>query len=198
MGLLQKIKTLIHNRKDPKRIFIGSKHIIEHAFTIAGVDYYQFADTFNVPYERGLMALAVYEETRMKCSKEYLEKHVKAVREVLHGSETINVFRIEQLNEQLNERLELVCDTDLLYKLASVAFFDENENPATYEPEYADKKIAFWKQHKGVADFFFQKPLIELIPFLRSADFDLNTYSQLSRELNKIHLERLQLFSSKS
>ena len=143
------------------------------------------------------MALAIYEETRMKCSREYLTKHVEVCRELLH-SPKVDIFKINQLNEQLNERLTLILDTDLLYKLASIVYFDSKENPALYEPDYCQKKIEIWKQHKGVADFFLQKPLLELIPYLENVDFDLATYSQINKELNDLHLERLQACSSKS
>ena len=190
MSLLQKIRTWNHNRKDPKKVFPRQKHIINEAFSIAGVEYYQFNDVFNLPYERGLMALAIYEETRMRCSREYLAKHVDTIRKILN-SEKINLFSINQLNEQMSERLNLALDVDLLYRLASVVFFDKNENPTIYEPEYCQKKIEFWKKHKGVADFFLQMPLLELIPFLQNADFDLSTYSQMNQELNKIHSDRL-------
>ena len=198
MGLLQKIKSWRHNRsKDVKRLFPNQRHIIEPAFKIAGVQYYRFDDVFQIPYERGLMALAVYEETRMKCSREYLTKHVEVTRELLRSNK-VDIFKINQLNEQLGERLNLVLDTDLLYKLASIVYFDEKENPAIYETDYCSKKIEFWKAHKGVADFFLQKPLLELIPYLENVDFDLNTYSVLNKELNDLHQERLQAYSSKS
>jgi len=198
MALLQKFKTWRHNHTtDVKRLFPGQKHIIEPAFEIAGIQYFRFNDVFQIPYERGLMALAIYEETRMKCSREYLTKHVEVCRELLH-SPKVDIFKINQLNEQLNERLTLILDTDLLYKLASIVYFDSKENPALYEPDYCRKKIELWKQHKGVADFFLQKPLLELIPYLENVDFDLATYSQINKELNDLHLERLQACSSKS
>jgi hypothetical protein len=192
MELLQKIKTWKHNRKNPKKLFPNQKHLIDYAFTAGGVDYYQFNDTFSLPYERGLMALAVYEESRMRCSREYLERHVKTVRETLKSNK-IDIFKINQLNEQMSERLNLVIDVDLLYKLASIVFFDKKENPAIYEPDYCKEKIEFWKRHKGVADFFLQKPITELIPFLKSAGIDLNEYSRLNTELNRLHSERLSM-----
>ena len=192
MKLLQKIKTWSHNRKDPKKLFPNQKHLIEYAFTVGGVDYYQFNDTFNQPYERALFALAVYEETRMRCSREYLEKHVQVVRELLK-SDKIDIFKINMLNEQMSERLNLTLDVDLLYKLASIVFFDKKENPNIYELDYCNQKIEFWKQHKGVADFFLQKPIIELIPFLKSVETDLDEYSLLNTNLNKIHSENLSM-----
>jgi len=195
MNIGQKISTWSHNRRDPKKVFPNQQHIIEHAFTVAGIDYYRFSDVFNLPYERGLMALAVYEETRMRCSREYLEKHVEVVRDLLHAKK-IDIFKLNQLNEQMTERLRLHLDTDLLYKLASIVFFDKNENPVIYEPEYCSKKIDFWRKHKGVADFFLSKPLQELMPFLKSVDFDLNSYSELVKDLNGIHSDRLQACNS--
>jgi hypothetical protein len=196
-NIQQTIKTWKHKRKDTKRVFPNSNHIITHAFTIAGVDYYQFDDTFNLPYERGLMALAIYEETRMNCNREYLEAHAEAMHDLLHSNK-VDIYKINQLNEQMKERLNISFNTSLLYKLASVVFFDKKENPSLYEPEYCEKKIAFWKEHKGVTDFFLQKPLVDLIPFLQNVDFDLETYSEMIDKLDKIHLERFRLLKSKS
>lgn len=196
--LIQKIRVWKHNRKDPKKVFPASNHIITHAFSVAGTDYYQFNDVFNLPFERGLMALAIYEETRMSCSKEYLQKHVEVVREILHpNGRSIDIYKLNQLNEQLSERLSFSFDTNLLYKLASVVFFDKNENPSLYEPEYCNKKIEFWKKNKGITDFFLQKPIVELIPFLKNVEFDLEAYSIAIDQINKIHSERFQLSKSK-
>jgi hypothetical protein len=179
-----------------KKHFPDQKHVIEFAFDIAGVGYYRFNDVFSLPYERGLMAIAIYEETRMKCSREYLLQHVQAMESILH-EKSIDVFKINQLNEQLRERLTLSLDVDLLYKLASVVFFDKKENPCLYDADYNLQKIAFWQQHKGVKDFFLQTPVQELMPFLQSSDFDLESYSEVNRQLNQIHSERLRLLSSR-
>lgn len=184
-------------RKSTKNIFPEQKHMIEFAFEVAGMKYYQFDDVFNLPYERGLMALAVYEEVRMRCSREYLQKHVEACRKILHDNK-IDIYKLNALNEQMSDRLDLAIDTDLLYKLASVVYFDKNENPAVYEPEYCNKKIAFWRGNKDVNAFFLQKPLVELIPFLKDVDFDLNTYSEMVEATNKIHSEILQASVSKN
>lgn len=190
------MKLKIFKRKD-KSVFPNQKHIIDFAFEINGVKYYQFNDTFNLPYERGLMALAVYEEVRMRCSREYLEKHVEACRTLLHDAK-IDIFKLNALNEQLQDRLNLITDTDLLYKLASVVFFDKNENPTLYEQDYCKKKIDLWKKHKDVSSFFLQKPLVELIPFLKDVDFDLQSYSEAVERTNNIHSKILQVSTSKN
>ena len=190
MGFLDKIMN-----KGTKKIFPGQKFVIDFAFEVGGIKYYQLNDVYNMPYERGLMALAIYEETRMKCSREYLTKHVDAIRSLLHEKK-IDIYKINALNEQMSQRLDFSLDTDLLYKLASVVYFDKNENPAIYEPDYCAKKIEHRKKHKGTKDFFLQKPLQELIPFLKSVDFDLETYSQAIEQINEIHLENLSVCTS--
>lgn len=171
------------------------KYRIEYAFTCGGTKYYRFADITNLPYERGLMALHVYNEVDMRCSRQFLLHYADTIDKLLH-EQKIDIFKINQINEILKQRLTLTTDTDLLYKLASVCFFDKTENPAVYEPDYAEKKIAKWRKDKGARDFFLQKPLLELMPFLQSVDTDLDTYSSMCDELNKIHSECLRIASS--
>lgn len=180
-----------------KKYFPEQKHVIEFAFEIAGVKYFQFNDVFTMPYERGLQAIAIYEETRMRCDREYLLEHCRVVAELLRDQKKLDIFKINALNEQMKVRLDLVLDVDLLYKLASVVYFDKNENPVLYDADYNLKKIAFWKKHRGVKDFFLQTPVNELIPFLNMSDFDLESYSKLNEGLNKIHSERLRTLISK-
>ncbi|MBR3647116.1 MAG: hypothetical protein IKN59_01835 [Paludibacteraceae bacterium] len=194
MGLISELAEVWRIEID-KRRKQKEKYRIEYAFTCGGTKYYRFADITNLPYERGLMALNVYSEVEMRCSRGFLINYADTIDKLLHEKQ-IDIFKIEKLNSLLKQRLMMPTDTDLLYKLASVCFFDKTENPAVYEPEYAEKKIAKWRKDKGVRDFFMQKPLLELMPFLQSVDTDLDTYSAMCEELNKIHTEALRIASS--
>jgi len=194
MGLIKNFVEAYRIEVD-KRRQQKEKYRIEYAFTCDGTKYYRFSDITNLPYERGLTALCVYNEVEMRCSREFLVEYQKTIDEILH-EQKIDIFKIQQMNEILKQRLMMVTDVDLLYKLASVCFFDKTENPAVYEPEYAEKKIAKWRKDKGVRDFFTQMPLLELMPFLKSVDSDLDTYSRISQEINKVHLQAIQLASS--
>lgn len=193
---MQRWRTAKHNAII-KRYFSGQEHIIKHAFTVAGVDYYMFDDTFNLPYERGLMAIAIYEETRMGCSREYLLQHAEAVEKLLRQN-PIDVFLINTLNDQMKDRLSMAFNVELAYKLASVVYFDKTENPCTYEADHNQRKIDFWKKHRKVDDFFLQKPISELMPFLKSAEVDLATYSEVQAKIDQVHSERFQAIGSKS
>lgn len=190
-------KLRIWGKRSPKQVFPESKYIIEHAFTIGGVDYYRHNDVFSLPYERGMMALSIYEECRMGISHEYLELHTKAIENILKATK-INVYHINTLNEQLKERMGFSADADLLYKLASVVFFDKNENPNMYEADYCQKKIDHWKKYKDVVDFFLQMPVRELIPYLNSSGDDLRKSFRAVTEISRQHLDNLQDITSKT
>lgn len=194
MGLIKDLREAWRIELD-KRREQKEKYRIEYAFTCGRTKYYRFADITNLPYERGLMALVAYNELDMRCSRDFLIRYQGAIDDILH-QQKIDIFKIQQLNELLKQRLQMPTDVDLLYKLASICFFDKSENPAVYEPAYAEKKIAKWRKDKGVRDFFMQTPLLELMPFLKSVNTDLDTFSELQKEIKMIHSECLRLASS--
>lgn len=177
-----------------KNKFPESKHIIEPAFTVGGIQYYCFKDIFNLPYKRALQALVYYREVSLNIDREYIEMHIQAVRNALTptaNKKIIDVNAAYAMNEQLAQRLKLPPDVDMLYKLAAIVYFDANEKPENYEFDYGAKKIEFWKKHKSVEDFFLQTPLQELIPFLKEAGKNLNTYQEMIKETKKKHLEKV-------
>ena len=149
----------------------------------------------NIAYERGLSALCVYNELEMRCDREYLLLHTDAVDKALR-EKNINIYKIKQMNDILKQRLTMVTDVDLMYKLASVVYFDETENPLVYEPEYAAAKIAKWRKDKKVSDFFSQQPLQELLPFLQNAVTDLDIYTELQQEAKMLEEQALRMSSS--
>jgi hypothetical protein len=184
MELYKTIKNKIKNlfKRFPKDI----QYPIEFCFEIEGRSFYRFKDYFNIPYERGLKTITFYEEARMKITYEYLEQHTKAVEKILL-SPKIDVYKINELNKILKERLTWYFDTEILYKLASVVFFEKDENPTTYDFQYNAEKIEFWKKHKSVTDFFLQIPLLELMPFLKDAETNLEMYSEITNALTIAH-----------
>ncbi len=194
MGLIRELAEVWRIEWD-KRRKQKEKYRIEYAFTCGGTKYYRFADITNLPYERGLQAMYIYNQVEMRCSRAFLLRVTEAIEKTLSGTE-INITKIYEINKMLQQRLQMPCDVELLYKLASVAFFDKTENPAVYEEAYAEKKMAKWRKDKGVADFFSQKPLTELMPFLQNVGVGLDIYSKLNTELNKTHSELLRTLTS--
>lgn len=177
-------------KRNPKKLFPTTKHVIEYAFSVAGKDYYKFSQAENQPYERALTCLVYYKELDMNIDAEFLDQHLAAIDKVL-TSNPINVFQIKMLNDQLRTRLKLPKDPELLYKISSVVFFDKTENPAVYDYEYNKKKIAFWKENKSLTDFFLTQPLKTLIPYLEYAEKNFDTYSRMIQDVNALHLEKV-------
>lgn len=150
-------------KKQPFKVEEG--HVIEKAFVSGGVQYYRMVDIFNMYAMRALDALSVYEQWQMRCSLEYLQAHKEAMKKLLSDPKQINITEIVKLYTHLDERLMLALPTeDIIWNFAAVLYFDESESPYRYDPEYGKQKIARWRKDKKVADFFFIKPISELIP----------------------------------
>jgi hypothetical protein len=186
MKLFKTLKAYLTNKL--KRFPKDIPYPIEEAFSIEGRTFYRYKDYFNIPYERGLKTITFYEEARMKITYEYLEEHIKAIDKILK-SQKIDVYKIKALNDIMAERMKWAVDTEILYKLASIVFFEKDEDPRTYDFKHNAEKIEFWKEHKSVSDFFLQTPLLELMPFLKELDTNLETYSLIAKELTKHHLD---------
>ena len=197
MGFRQLIKELaeVWRIQWDKKRQQKEMHRIEYAFTSGGRKYYRYEDITNLPYQRGRAALTAYNEVEMRCSREFLLEWTKKMDAVLHDN-PIDIFEINRLNGILKDRLSLTADLDLCYKLAAIVYFDKTEKPEVYEPEYAAKKIERWKKDQSVADFFSQKPLKELIPYLSNAIGDFDTFFQLNEELNQLHADLIRLIGS--
>ena len=168
---------------------IKPEHHIQHAFKCGGVDFFAFTDAFNIPCERALDAMTVFEEMNMRCTREFLMAHTAAIDKILL-SNPINVFEIKKLTDQLNERLSFVVYPKLIKKLASVYYFDETENPYKWDAKYAEQKIALWDK-EGLEDFFLSQPIKKLIPSYTLSGIDLESYSQITDKIDRIHLESL-------
>lgn len=176
-----------------KQYFPDAKHIIIYAFSIGERHYFRFDDPLNTPYDRALKCLVYYRELDMNCDKELLTAHTHAFDTVLSRSKLSisDLVELKKLNDQLKQRLELPKEPELMYKLASVVFFDQFENPYIYEFGYGEKKIKAWKKNTTLTDFFLSKPLKELIPYLQYAGENLLQFSQMTERVSQDHLDSL-------
>lgn len=185
------LKALINKLVKPKRYVLENKHQIEEAFTLHGARYYMFSEGLKAPAGRMMTALHIYEEMRMKCSREYLEKHCKAMEIILSDPKKINIQTIAVLNKNLRERLDMALLPDYIYRLASVMFFDKSESPYNYDVRYNQQKINRWKKEEGALDFFLKGPLLRLMPFLDSLPEDSKTFFRVADQVDQMHQKDL-------
>lgn len=153
--MIAKIKSIFS--KKHKNWTAGESDLqVVPAFISGGVQYYCMSQIANTYCERGLQTLSVWEEWEMRCSKEYLKVWIHKMDKILDNKETIKLNEIFDLKNDIKQRIEFIVPTsDIIWKLASVMFFDATENPYRCDEEYSKKKIAKWKQDNKVDAFFF-------------------------------------------
>jgi hypothetical protein len=156
---------------------------IKEAFISNGVIYYQFEDIFSMPCHRALEATTFYEEMKSKISKEYLDEYIEGMSNILSNPSGINVTNIVLLTNTLKERSEFIIDSDIVFKLASVMYFDKHENPYKYDMLYNRKKIRDWKDNNDTADFFLSTPIKSLLPFTDISEDALRSYLKIQEEV---------------
>lgn len=173
-----------------KRLFKAKQpnNDIEFAFSCGGVDYYSFKDINKLPALRGLMAYVIFNELEMRVDREYLLEFKKALDASINGK--FLKTDVAQLSVYLGERLNMIIEPDLLIKLATVYFFDLNEDISKYDFGYALEKRKRWEA-AGVNDFFFSVPISKLINFSPPQDFDFQNYLEQARKLSETHRQLL-------
>jgi hypothetical protein len=179
-------------KKKFKPYLLDGKYRIVPAFDHDGVKYLMFENPVEVPTARMLAAQAIYVEMEMRCDREYLELHTKAMDKILDDNKKgINIRYIALLNQNLRERLNLMPLPDFVFKLSSVIFFDETESPVSYDFSYNEKKIARWKKDPETLDFFLSRLATELIPSLKPAEKSTHMYFQVAEKIDRIHRDNL-------
>lgn len=187
------IKTIkqAFRRKTKFKAFNNNEIAVE-AFRHNGKTYYHFSDSFKMPSGRGICAIAIYEELRMRCTADYLKKHVAATEALLNPADRkIKLNELAIINNNLKERLNLVPFPDHIYKLASVIFFDETESPYSYDFEYNRKKIETWKRDPDILDFFLTMQFNDLMPFGSISKEHAKNYFNTAQLIDQIHQQKL-------
>lgn len=167
-------------KKSPLKLFREQKsYPVEAAFELGGVTYYRFCDTNNIPGGRNLAAIPLFIELATNCDRDYLQKFVEAMEKVLGDQASISIEKLITLKNQIKDRLQWAFTPDLVYKYASVMYFDESENPEHYDEAYAVKKIARWKASQDMKTFFLTEPIQSLLPSLSAASASFQMYSDV-------------------
>jgi len=160
------------------------------AFICGGIQYYCFHRENEMPVLRGFEALDIYSALEKGLSWETVATAIDAWADCLVVKtgriDLGQVLKIVQGLQKAAVRPENY-NLELMYRLASVIFFDEGEDVYTYSPDYAKNKIAFWRLHAPEAHaFFLTLPLDAFLPLqnISKNDFQVSTKNQLTEELN--------------
>ena len=160
--LSKKLKTFLFKKK-VKSFKNNSGATVVPAFIYDGVQYYEVPGFFNMPYKRAMAARDVLMEVDARVTKEYLQLHIKKVKEILSNPATISILDLSTLYNELDNRVKWIASPEAIYKLAAVYYFDENESVEDINWDYCQKKIVKWKEGE-VGSFFLQDPIKKYIP----------------------------------
>jgi hypothetical protein len=195
--MINRIKNVFKKKKPKRDWFKEYPEVrIVPAFTLSAKDgypettYYEFEDANNLTSGRGFAAVNYYKELSMGCTREFLLAHTEAIDKIVRDAKKIDVIEIAKLNLQLKERLTMVIDSLTPYKVASVIYFDESEDPYSYDYSYGMKKIERWKK-ENVSSFFLQTPVRNLIPSSLLSEESLESYMKVAKELDKTQYQNI-------
>ncbi len=181
------------DNRPTKVIFPEAQGIIDYCFTIGTIDYFQFSDISAVPNERGFQALSYYREYAMRCDRSYLLDHCKAFDTIINdNSKGVKLTELITLNNQMKERLELLHEPNIAFKLMGVVIFDSSENPNRFEGKKCIEKAEIFKEcaNKNL-DFFLLQPIIKLIPCIDLLVSDFPEFCRVANLINVAHLETI-------
>lgn len=157
-------KNLVAAFRGPVVWQLEEGHTIEPVFIAGGEQYYQLKDVFNTHCQRALEAIHVFEEWEQRTDKRKLIAFIDAMKDELQGKNgQVNLQLINEYVIRLEERTKWpIPTTEIINKMAAVAYFDKNENPYHYDESYCRKKIERWKK-ESVDAFFLYNHLKGLI-----------------------------------
>lgn len=195
------------------RFPVPIKEPVVLAFTLAGKPYWNFTDVFKTPCLRGLQAITFYEELKKRTTPELYQEELQAeqillrkVRMALSGETgKINLSEAfahiadwDKILKYRDERIRFIIEPDIVWKLASVVYFDESENPYRYDMKYnLEVKIPLWKEHVKEEDFFLSRPVEVLIPFIVDYKENLPTHLKAVRLIRDLHSAHLSSIKSR-
>jgi len=187
-NLLKGIKTLLSRMRNfllPIHWNLKEGQEVELAFIVDGVQYFQFVNDVNMPYERAMCASDIYLEFENRVDSTYLKALFGSVLELMNKGKLLDAAA-QILKAQ--ERINHITYIDGLYRLASVKFFDKNENVYKYDYEYNEKKIAKWKK-ENIDSFFLKLQIRNLMPSLDILEGSLARINELETEVLLQHLK---------
>jgi hypothetical protein len=187
------LKKLLLKFSKPKPFLLDNTYKIVPAFEWRGDVYYQHEDPLNTATGRGLSFMQATEELMMRCSQDYLLAHIKAVEEIIGNPKRIDLGALFKLHENLKERVNLlIAVPEHVYKLAAVVYFTKDESPYKYDRVAGARKIKDWQAAEGMYDFFLQKRLDTMLPFLSLPEEGSQRYLELQEKITDMHLQDLR------
>ncbi|HAI75758.1 MAG TPA: hypothetical protein DCM08_05875 [Microscillaceae bacterium] len=154
------------------------KKSIKKAFVIGDKTFYQFEHALDMPVARWHFAGLYKEEADRGLSRVELDQALAQMKNLLNAGDLVSAGAI--VNE-LQYRNKYLYDLELMYKLASVVFFELDEELTEYDSSYNAHKINLFKT-LPMDGFFFDLPMKHLMPFQLNSGGDTQNILRVMQE----------------
>lgn len=154
---------------------------IEFAFRSGEKNYFRFSTEVNIPFQRAIAARDILTEELWQINPDQLKGWLKGLINVITDDRKKGdkkIFEIGVLAHRLQEQIDLSFSLTRQLKLATVYYFDEQENPLDYQYPYNNEKLKYWMSNNDVPGFFLKLPEYLLIPSGRELTENFPTYLQ--------------------
>lgn len=156
------------------------KDNIEPAFKSRGVQYYRMKKETKIPFGRYRRMQEYLLEYDLRMKLETFIAYLDGLEKNLFGAVgTVNLNNAFKIINNMRARVSLAFTPQQAYNLASIVYFDDTENLYGYDEEHNKKKVAAWMEDKKV-DFFYTRPLDELLDLRNFSETDLINFIQVS------------------
>lgn len=152
---------------------------IEEAFKSGGVQYYRFIKEITMPYGRYQMVQTYFLEYDLRMDHKIFKQYIQLIKDHLNVGKLDKIFEIIS---KMEARAELAFAPDQAYNLASIIYFDDTEDLYKYDMVHNKRKIELWKEAKDL-DFFYMKPLDDLLGLKNFSQQDLADYIRVADQI---------------
>lgn len=116
-----------------------------------GVQYYQFVQVADMPQERFVAYLQFRNELNMGVDRDLLNRYIDKLKEANNKNDS---SQIGSLLYMLQDTVNNCTPMEALFNIASLLYFDKEEDLRTYDIDYNAHKIARFKAVRDKSFFF--------------------------------------------
>lgn len=147
---------------------------VEKAFKCDGVQYYNFREVEGIAMYRYVILQQYARQFQNRITDDELQQSISECEKHIN-SNPINLTKVVRVLNYIKERSKMTLEPEIMYRIASVTYFDATERLDNYDEGYNTKKIESWKK-KAMLDFFFAKPMKNIINLKGMSSQDLARY----------------------
>lgn len=151
-----------------KKVFIDSN----------GKVYFATMNDLELPIMRAKEIQLRVMRMRSGMSDDSLKLFCEAMKKALNNGKNPNIAQIGHLVIEIEKRIGIWIDPDLLFDTVAFMYIREDENPAEVDMSIHNEKIEQFKKDStgGLKDFFYMAGLTEFIPFLGISESEWSEY----------------------